>query len=80
MSLEPVYIRLEHGKRLLLLDMDETLIHAATTVDIEINQIYGPDAKPDFYTAFEDQGSLIQIGVFKRPYLEELLRRALPYF
>ena len=35
--LEPVHIQLQPGKRLLLLDMDETLIHAATTVDIEIN-------------------------------------------
>ena len=34
---EPVQIDLEPGKRLLLLDMDETMIHAATTVDIEIN-------------------------------------------
>lgn len=34
---EKVQIDLEDGKRLLLLDMDETLIHAATTVDIEIN-------------------------------------------
>ena len=60
--------------------MDETLVHAATTVDIEINQLYGPDARPDFYTSFEDQDNVIQIGVFKRPYLEELLTRAQPYF
>ena len=77
---EKVRIQLEPGKRLLLLDMDETLVHAATTVDIEINQLYGPDAQPDFYTSFEDQDNVIQIGVFKRPYLEELLRRAQPYF
>ena len=60
--------------------MDETLVHAATIVDIEINQLYGPDARPDFYTSFEDQDNVIQIGVFKRPYLDELLRRARPYF
>ena len=53
--------------------MDETLVHAATVVDIKINQLYGPDARPDFYTSFEDQDNHIQIGVFKRPYLEELL-------
>jgi len=39
--------------------MDETLVHAATTVDIEINQIYGPDARPDFYTSFKDQDTVI---------------------
>ena len=77
---EPVQIDLEPGKRLLLLDMDETMIHAATTVDIEINQVYGPDAQPDFYTSFQDEDSEIRIGVFKRPYLEELLERALPFF
>jgi len=60
--------------------MDETLIHAATTVDIEVNNIYGPDARPDFYTSFEDQDQLIQIGVFKRPYLELLLAMAAPHF
>ena len=68
-NIEPVKIELEAGQRLLLLDIDETLIHAATIVDIEINQIYGPDARPDFYTQFEDQDTLIQIGVFKRPFL-----------
>lgn len=77
---EKVIINLQPSKRLLLLDMDETLIHAATTVDIEINQIYGADAKPDFYTSFVDQGHEIQIGVFKRPYLKELFERAMPYF
>ena len=77
---EPVKIELKPGKRLLLLDMDETMIHAATTIDIEINQVYGQDARPDFYTSFQDQDSVIQIGVFKRPYLEELLERALPFF
>ena len=60
--------------------MDETLIHAATLVDIEVNQIYGPDAEPDFYTSFSDHENEIQIGVFKRPYLEELLQRVLPFF
>ena len=79
-QIEPVRVELEPGKRLLLLDMDETMIHAATTIDIEINQVYGPDAQPDFYTSFQDQDNMIQIGVFKRPYLEELLERALPFF
>lgn len=51
---EKVEIELEEGKRLLILDMDETLIHAATLVDIEINQVYGPDARPDFVTSFQD--------------------------
>ena len=78
--IEPVRVDLQPGKRLLLLDMDETLIHAATTVDIEINQVYGPDARPDFYTSFEDSGNVIQIGVFKRPYLRQLLERAAPHF
>ena len=78
--IEPVRVDLQPGKRLLLLDMDETLIHAATTVDIEINQVYGPDARPDFYTSFEDSSNVIQIGVFKRPFLRQLLERAAPHF
>ena len=53
-SLEPVYVDLQPHERLLLLDMDETLIHAATTIDIEENKIYGQNAKPDFYTHFID--------------------------
>ena len=53
-SLEPVSVDLQPHERLLLLDMDETLIHAATTIDIEENKIYGQNAKPDFYTHFID--------------------------
>ena len=45
-------IKLEPGKRLLLLDMDETLLHAATINDIYVQQIYGPNPKPDFFTSF----------------------------
>lgn len=71
--LETLQIDLEPGKRLLLLDMDETLIHAATLVDIEVNQIYGPNAQPDFYTQFKDEGNIIKIGVFRRPYLDQLI-------
>jgi hypothetical protein len=44
--------------------MDETLLHAATINDIYVQQIYGPDPRPDFFTSFEDQGNVIEIGVF----------------
>ena len=60
--------------------MDETLLHAATINDIYVQQIYGPDPRPDFFTSFEDQGNVIEIGVFQRPYLAEMLQRILPYF
>ena len=52
---EKVQIRLEPGKRLLLLDMDETLIHAATLNDIFGSKIYGNEANPDFLTSFYDE-------------------------
>jgi hypothetical protein len=37
-------------KKLLLLDMDETLLHAATLEDIYQHQIYGEGAEPTFVT------------------------------
>lgn len=42
------------NKKLLLLDMDETLLHAATIEDIYVNQVYGQDAQPSFVTHFFD--------------------------
>ena len=63
-----------------MLDMDETLLHAATVNDIFEQQIYGPSAKPSFYTSFKDQENLIEIGVFLRPCLQELIQRVSPHF
>lgn len=77
---EKIHIEVEPGKRLLLLDMDETLLHAATVNDIFEQQIYGPNAKPSFYTSFRDQENLIEIGVFLRPCLQELIQRVSPHF
>ena len=42
--------------------------------------MYGPGAEPDFYTSFSDHDSVIEIGVFIRPYLAEMLSRVSPYF
>lgn len=53
----PSEFKLNPGsKKLLLLDMDETLLHAAALVDIYQNQIYGPAAKPTFIASFDDNG------------------------
>lgn len=41
---DKVHIEVEPGKKLLLLDMDETLLHAATLNDIFEQEIYGPNA------------------------------------
>lgn len=60
--------------------MDETLLHAATLQDIYISKIYGEEAKPTFVTSFRDADTLIEIGVFLRPYLMEMLRRLQPHF
>lgn len=79
-GLKTVNIVPEPGKRLLLLDMDETLVHAATVNDIETNEVYGYQAHPDFYTSFVDQGIVIQIGVFIRPFLKQMLDQVAPYF
>ena len=68
------------GRKLLLLDMDETLLHAATLQDIYIAKVYGDGAQPSFVTSFRDADTLIEIGVFLRPYLMEMLRRLQPHF
>ena len=51
---QSVNVQLEGDKRLLLLDMDETLLHAATINDIYVHKVYGPHPRPDFFTAFHD--------------------------
>ena len=51
---DKIHIEVEHGKKLLLLDMDETLLHAATLNDIFDQQMYGSNAKPTFFTSFMD--------------------------
>lgn len=66
---------LASNRKLLLLDMDETLLHAATLQDIYIQKLYGDDAHPSFITSFKDSNTVIEIGVFLRPYLMEMLRR-----
>lgn len=68
------------GKKLLLLDMDETLLHAATLSDIFIKKTYGDEAQPTFITSFVDNNVKIEIGVFVRPYLNEVLAKLVLYF
>lgn len=63
------------GRKLLLLDMDETLLHAATLQDIYVAKVYGENAQPSFVTSFRDSETIIEIGVFLRPYLMDMLRR-----
>ena len=70
---DKIHLEVEPGKKLLLLDMDETLLHAATLNDIFDEQMYGPEAKPTFYASFIDQENVIEIGVFLRPCLQELI-------
>lgn len=67
-------------KKLLLLDMDETLLHAATLPDIYEKLAYGPDASPTFTASFKDQDLVIEVGVFVRPFLKEMLSRLVPLF
>jgi len=68
------------GKKLLLLDMDETLLHAATLSDIYIKKTYGEDTQPTFITSFVDNNVKIEIGVFVRPYLMEVLDKLVQLF
>lgn len=60
--------------------MDETLLHAATQEDIYTNKVYGDNAEPSFTTTFVDNNLVIKIGVFLRPYLQEMLQRLQPLF
>ena len=68
------------GKKLLLLDMDETMLHAATLNDIYVQEMYGKEAEPSFITSFNDHDQTIDIGVFLRPYLFDLLAKVGPHF
>ena len=79
---EPPKIVMKKGlqKKLLLLDMDETMLHAATLNDIYVSEIYGKDAEPSFITSFKDQEQTIDIGVFLRPFLFEMLEKVSPFF
>lgn len=61
-------------KKLLLLDMDETLLHAATLSDIFGQKIYGAGVVPSFVTSFKDRDQKIEIGVFIRPFMMELIQ------
>lgn len=67
-------------KKLLLLDMDETLLHAATLNDIYLAKLYGPDAEPSFCTNFTDRDQRVEIGVFLRPFLLEMINQVQPYY
>lgn len=60
--------------------MDETLLHAATLEDIYQNKVYGESAEPSFITSFNDRNLKIKIGVFLRPYLQDMLDKLNPLF
>ena len=51
----PITINRTGPKKLLLLDMDETMLHAATLNDIYIQEMYGKEAEPSFITSFADR-------------------------
>lgn len=53
--------------------MDETLLHAATLNDIYLHKNYGLDAEPSYCTSFFDKSQKIDIGVFLRPYILEMI-------
>ncbi|CDW80669.1 nli interacting factor-like phosphatase family protein [Stylonychia lemnae] len=63
-------------KKLLILDMDETLIHAAASSEIENYPV-----KPNIITQFDDpDDNRLEIAIFFRPYLHTFLKNMAKYF
>jgi CTD small phosphatase-like protein 2 len=60
--------------------MDETLLHAATLSDIYHQKLYGSDAEPSFCTQFVDRDQRVEIGVFLRPFLLEMVYQVQPFY
>ena len=58
------------GKKALILDLDETLVHSS----------FRPVPNPDFIIPVEIDGRLIDVYVLKRPYVDEFLQAVGPRF
>ena len=58
------------GKKSLILDLDETLVHSS----------FRPVPNPDFIIPVEIDGRLIDVYVIKRPYVDEFLKAVGPRF
>ena len=58
------------GKKSLILDLDETLVHSS----------FRPVPNPDFIIPVEIDGRLIDVYVIKRPYVDEFLQAVGPRF
>lgn len=64
-GLLPPLKREDHGKKLLVIDLDETLVHSS----------FKPIEKADFIVPVEVDGIVHQVYVQKRPYVDEFLQR-----
>eukprot|EP00158_Paraphelidium_tribonemae_P006974 Partr_v1_DN28056_c4_g1_i3_m57650 putative CTD (Carboxy-terminal domain, RNA polymerase II, polypeptide A) small len=60
----------DNGKKCLVLDLDETLIHSS----------FKPVANPDFIIPVEIEGNVHNVYVLKRPFVDEFLARLGPQF
>ncbi len=58
------------GKKSLILDLDETLVHSS----------FRPVPNPDFIIPVEIDGRLIDVYVIKRPFVDEFLKAVGPRF
>jgi len=60
----------DHGKKTLVLDLDETLVHSS----------FKPVPHADYVIPVEIDGKSVDVYVQKRPYLEEFMARIAPVF
>ncbi|PCI31043.1 hypothetical protein COB52_00470 [Candidatus Kaiserbacteria bacterium] len=58
------------GKKTLVLDLDETLVHSS----------FQPVENPDYIVPVEIEGSVCNIYVVKRPGVDEFLKRLAPFY
>ncbi|OQR75790.1 carboxy-terminal domain RNA polymerase II polypeptide A small phosphatase 1-like [Tropilaelaps mercedesae] len=65
LSLLPPLRTSDQGKMCLVIDLDETLVHSS----------FKPVNNPDFVVPVEIEGSVHQVYVLKRPYVDEFLER-----
>ncbi|XP_022691267.1 probable C-terminal domain small phosphatase isoform X2 [Varroa jacobsoni] len=65
LSLLPPLRPSDQGKMCLVIDLDETLVHSS----------FKPVSNPDFVVPVEIEGSVHQVYVLKRPFVDEFLER-----
>ncbi|XP_010873521.1 carboxy-terminal domain RNA polymerase II polypeptide A small phosphatase 2-like isoform X1 [Esox lucius] len=64
-SLLPEMVPQDQGKICVVIDLDETLVHSS----------FKPISNADFIVPVEIEGTMHQVYVLKRPYVDEFLRR-----